>query len=924
MTIRKSVNKAAASTLLVALILVGCGGETPEAMLASARNYMAKNDNTAAAIQLKNVLQKNPDLGEARFLLGKTLLDGGQSTSAEIELRKAKDLNYSADQVVPLLARTQLALGQPKKVTEDLAKVQLTSPESKADLLVTTGQAYLMMGNIDASQTAFDDALAAVPGYGPALVGQARIKAAKRDLPGALVLLESALEKSPKLYDAWQLKGDILYAQGDAKGSSEAYRKALEVKADYLPAHSSLITRSLQEGSLDDAGKQLDAMKKVAPQHPQTTLLQAQLFYRQKNFKAAQESVQKYLGVIPDSTLGLQLAGAIEYELKAYSMAETYLTKVLSKTPELGLARRILIASYLRSGQPAKALATLQPVLEEIEKDSNMLALAGEVYMQNGDADKAGDYFAKAAALDPTNIGKRTAVALSHLVEGETGTAYRELEEIASVDTGIKADMALISSQLRNRKFDQALKSIAGLEKKQPENPLAQYLRGIAFLGKGDVPSARKSFEQALVMNPTYFPAAASLAKLDIADKKLEDANKRFEGVIAKDPKNVQALLALAELRGKTGAKLDEVVGLINKAIVSNPSEATPRIALIGLYIGAKETKKALAAAQDALAILPDHPQVLDAAGRAQQAAEEFNQALATYGKLAALVPNSPQPYLRMAEIQVAAKNKEAAMQDLRKALSIKADSLDAQRGIMMLNLDAGRTAEALAVARQIQKQRPKEAVGYALEGDVHALKKSWNEAATAYRNGLKQNGGTTLAIKLHAALVAGGGSGDADKFADSWMKEHAKDVQFRLYLAEAATARKDYATASKYYRVLVDAQPNNPATLNNLAWALAQNKDPKAIEFAEKANKLAPDQPALMDTLGVLLVDKGDTSRGLELLQKAVSLAPQSAMIRFNLAKALVKAGKKDEAKRELNELAKLGDKFSAQAEVAKLLQSL
>ena len=88
----------------------------------------------------------------------------------------------------------------------------------------------------------------------------------------------------------------------------------------------------------------------------------------------------------------------------------------------------------------------------------------------------------------------------------------------------------------------------------------------------------------------------------------------------------------MAELRAKTGGKLDEVAGLIDKAIVANPSEAAPRIALIGIYMGAKETKKALVAAQDALAVLPNHPQVLDAAGRAQQAAGEFNQALATYG----------------------------------------------------------------------------------------------------------------------------------------------------------------------------------------------------------------------------------------------------------------------------------------------------
>ena len=100
--------------------------------------------------------------------------------------------------------------------------------------------------------------------------------------------------------------------------------------------------------------------------------------------------------------------------------------------------------------------------------------------------------------------------------------------------------------------------------------------------------------------------------------------------------------------------------------------------------------------------------------------------------------------------------------------------------------------------------------------------------------------------------------------------------------------------------------------------------KDPKAIEYAEKAFKLAPEQPAVMDTLGVMLVDKGDAERGVELLQKASNQAPQNAMIRFNLAKALVKTGKKDEAKKELDELAKLGDKFPAHAEAEKLRQSL
>ena len=924
MIARNTFSKTAISALMATLIMVGCGGDKPETMLASARDYMAKNDNKAAMIQLKNALQTDPNLGEARFLLGKALFDSGNPVAADVELRKADELKYSVDQVTPLLAKTQLLLGQTKKVIDDLAKVQLTSPEGKADLQTSVGVAYLMTGKSDAAQAAFDAAIAAVPGYGPAVLGQARIKAGNRDLPGALALLDSTLEKSPKLHDAWQLKGDILNAQGEAKGASDAYRKALEIKPDYVPAHSALISHLLETGSLDEAGKQIEALKKIAPTHPQTTYLQAQLLYRQKNFKSALETIQQHLKVVPESTLGLQLAGAIAYELTSYATAETYLQKALPKTPELGLARRLLIATYLRSGQPAKALSTLQPVLGKIDKDSNMLALAGEVFMQNGDVEKAGAYFTKAAVLDPENKVKKTSVALSHLAKGETDTAYRELEEIASLDTGINADMALIASQLRARKFDQALKSIDGLEKKQPNNPLPHNLRGTVLVGKGDLTGARKSFEKALAIDPAYFPAAASLANLDLADKKPEEAKKHFDGVVAKDPKNVQALLALAELRAKTGGKADEVAELINKAIAANPNEATPRLALIGLYLGAKDAKKAVTAAQDALAVLPDHADVLDAAGRAQQAAEDFNQALATYGKLAGLMPTSVQPHLRMAEVHVAAKNKEAAMQSLRRALSIKADSIEAQRGIMMLDLDAGRTTEALNTARQIQKQRPKEAVGYVLEGDAHALKKAWQDAATVYRTGIKQSGATELAVKLHAVLMAGGGTGEADKFADGWIKDHAKDLQFRLYLAEAANARKDYTSASKHYRFLLEAQPNNPAMLNNLAWSSAQIKDPKAIEYAEKAYKLAPDQAAIVDTLGGLLVDSGDMARGLELLQKAVSLAPQAAEIRLNLAKALVKAGKKDEAKKELNELVKLGDKYPAQAEVDKLLKSL
>ena len=103
----------------------------------------------------------------------------------------------------------------------------------------------------------------------------------------------------------------------------------------------------------------------------------------------------------------------------------------------------------------------------------------------------------------------------------------------------------------------------------------------------------------------------------------------------------------------------------------------------------------------------------------------------------------------------MAAKNKESALQSLRKALSVKPDSIEAHRGIMMFDLEAGRTCDAVSRARNIQKQHPKNIAGYLLEGDAYALGKSWKEAANAYRSGIRQTAAPELAVKLYAVLMA-------------------------------------------------------------------------------------------------------------------------------------------------------------------------
>ena len=89
-------------------------------------------------------------------------------------------------------------------------------------------------------------------------------------------------------------------------------------------------------------------------------------------------------------------------------------------------------------------------------------------------------------------------------------------------------------------------------------------------------------------------------------------------------------------------------------------------------------------------------------------------------------------------------------------------------------------------------------------------------------------------------------------------------------------------------------------------------------------AYKLKPDNPAAADTLDSILVEQGQTQRGLNLLQKAVADAPNALSIRYYLAQAWLNAGEKAKARNELEALLSAGRKFPEQNEAQNLLREL
>lgn len=923
---KSSHGKALLTALVISIGLTACSGQSPEQQLQSAKEYLQKSDSKSALIQLKSALQQNPDLGEARFLLGKLLLEEGDATGAEIEFRKALAAKYSEPVVVPELARALLLTGQAQKIVAQFGSTQLGQPSADASLQTSLAIAQNSLGKPQASKAALAAALTVDPNHVPALMLKAREKAAERDIEGALLAMENILAKAPANAEAWKLKGDIvLYTQGRTDDALAAYRKSTEVDPKFVTGHLAVMAILIEKNKLDEASTQLSQIKKLAPKSSATKYVEAQLAYQKKDYKLARELSQDLLRQASNNPRFLQLAGAVELQTNSLAQAEVYLNRAVQTDPKSALSQRLLIKTFLQSGQSRKALEALKAISVKDDLDPSFFALAGEVYLQNGDAKSAEEYFAKALKVDPNNVATRTALAVSHLSSGRNdGSALEELESIAESNDATNADLALISAHLRRGDYSKALAAVAKLESKQPEKPLAANLRGRIQLAQKDTAAARKSFEQALAIDPTYFSAAASLAALDMRDKKPADAKKRFESLLAKNPKQSQALLALAELAALQSASKEEVAGLLTKASEANPTDVAPRLLLINLHLRNQDNKLALSAAQSAVSAVPSSPELRDALGRAQQASGDLNQANATFAKLVEDQPLSPQAYLRLAGVQYASKNTASAEKSLLKALELKPDFIDAQRSLIAMNLAASKYSEAVDVARTMQKQRPNEAIGYSFEGDIKGTQKEWEAAAAAYRAGLKVAEGTELAIKLHAATLAASKTAEAARFADTWVKAHPKDTQFRFYLGGEAMGRKDYAAAETLFLDLVRTQPENAAALNNLAWVSQQLRRENAINYAEKANRLAPNQPALMDTWAMLLSEKGQHAEAIELQTKASLAQPANTGFKLNLAKIYLAAGEKGKARATLDSIEKVGDNTAAQEEISTLLNKL
>ncbi|MBV9523576.1 MAG: PEP-CTERM system TPR-repeat protein PrsT, partial [Alphaproteobacteria bacterium] len=669
---KKPLGNLAAAALLISIVTSAQAADPKRAQsyLEDAKRALDKGDVKSAAIQLKNAVQADPGSGVARYELGVVELRLGDYLSAEKELRAAVDRNYDRDRVAPRLADTLLHLHKDKELLDEIGPGD-RAPDLESDVRIARGYAQLDLHRPDDAKKSFEEALARAATPVRAELGLARVSASEGKLAEALDLTQKALESDPDAVDAWVFHAKLKRAQGDLAAARDDLDKSLTLNPDYEAGRLDRASLLIAKGDLDLASADLKAVLKTDPNQPLAAYYQALIHAKRKDFRAAATSLQNLKGFVDAYPPAIYLLAAINFAQGEFAQAEENADRFLARTPGDESGAALLASLLLRRGNASRAIEVTKAALDAHPQSLRLMGLLSDAYARNKQPDEAAAILDRAAASHPDDAELRTRIGAQRLRIGRPDEALADLETATELSPkSEQAGLLLVLTLLQTNKVDEALKAAGDLRDRLPDDPVPENLIGAIALRQGDLAAAKAHFERALQIKPDFNPATMNLAQIAVAEKRNGDARGLYDGILKRDPLNVGALMAQANLSLGDGKTNDAALWL-EKARNGNAAALPPRLRLIELYIRMKETAKASDIANEVAKIAPDDAAATNAVGEARLANNEVQAAVTAFQHLTALAPASAAAQLQLGRAHYAAQDKESARADLEKAVQL-------------------------------------------------------------------------------------------------------------------------------------------------------------------------------------------------------------------------------------------------------------
>ena len=292
--------------------------------------------------------------------------------------------------------------------------------------------------------------------------------------------------------------------------------------------------------------------------------------------------------------------------------------------------------------------------------------------------------------------------------------------------------------------------------------------------------------------------------------------------------------------------------------------------------------------------------------------------------------PENPLGYLKLYQFYLTQNQPDKALQTLQEGYNRNQRSAPLLMNLAKEYLRQNMHQKAIALCEEHLTQNPKDAVAYYLLGMIQGSLKHFEAAETALQRAIDlQPTWAPPHQSLAGIYLAQGKKQEAVQRYEAVLAADKGNAAAYLFLGLLYEKDREYDKAMQIYERALKANPNFWFAANNLAFLLSESSDQKAdleraLELSQKALKLRPGDPAILDTIGWTNYRLGNFDEARGMIEQALEGTPDSPILNYHLGMALYKADQLPEAREKLEKALESDAEYAGKKEAEETLEKI
>ncbi len=927
--------------------------------------YLSSGDFQTAYLEAQKALKESPDDSRMLLISGLclkylNLTDQAQSVFQRI-VEQDPDYFPARFQLGELYATQKLW-----EAAEEQYQAILNKQPENMDVLIGMGSVYWHQEKYEKAETFFLDLLEKYPEEYRLYYELGRLYTKQKKIDEAIEKFKSLVEKKPQHLLGNLLLANLYRQKGDIKTAETIMRSLIEARPA-LNLENELVLLQLAQGKVDEALTTIRTLPVAKQSSTKTQFVKGIALLLANEAEDAIITFRRLQEKLPYNVLFLVAYADSYLELGSEEKAVSTFQTVFKEFPslsqwyesfvkELNYSEKektsldkihyFLLFAYFQWGvQLEKAFEELPPAAA---KNPLFQTLLADAYAVSDKADKANEIYLQIGQKFPKSSYLYYRLGHHYLKQGNKVQASQSFLTALNLNPdSTRIRIPLIQLLIESKQFAEAEQVALDALKQDPKESSIYYLLV-------DLYSDQKRFSQAVeLMNRLYelkpedANAALKLGQLYFSLHDYEKSADILKLFVLRNPKNIlgnslylRALLA--------SDREDELVRLIN-SLKQNLPQINTTMPEIMFYLKKKEFLKAMRLMQQIDSSAFGSGPNLFVMGLVFQGNGDLAQAK-KYFLMGSEKTNDKLLYLL------------AYLNLLR--ISVSSEEFNKEINNLLKDPD-GTPSYAEMLSQIVQSEDSSKIAAELFNLNMVYLKilNSWDKKAHPELQQWLERFPQNLFLQRVSYFIAQrvGWQEKGNVSLETILKYYPDDIFSLMQLGRHNMTKRNEIVAASYFEKVLTLMPENQEALTFLAMLYSnQGNSLKALElyekalqlnetniialnnmadlysrpphfnldqalnYAEKAQKLAPGNGAVADTLGWIYYQQGRYAEALVYLERAKQIVPKLPEVYFHLGKTYVALQDSGKAKEAFEQVLKLAPDGKHSEETKKILSTL